>query len=79
MNDQIIKEMIETRLAAAKVTVSGDGYHYQVIVVSPDFENQSRVKRHQLIYSLFDTEIRQGHLHALTIKTYTPSEWESQA
>lgn len=58
--------------------VEGDGYHYQITVVSQIFKELSRVKRQQMIYKLLKDWISEGSLHAVTMKTYTPQEWEKQ-
>ncbi|KAK7349472.1 hypothetical protein VNO77_06863 [Canavalia gladiata] len=52
----------------------GDGEtHYNLKVVSEEFEGKSLVKRHRLIYSLLQEELQSG-LHALSIVAKTPSE-----
>ncbi|KAK4420666.1 SufE-like protein 1, chloroplastic/mitochondrial [Sesamum alatum] len=50
--------------------------HFNVKVVSEEFEGKSLVKRHRLIYSLLQDEL-QGGLHALSIVAKTPSEVDS--
>lgn len=72
MNDDTIKNKILSALDCTDVQVSGDGYHFSVEVTSPLFIGQTRVKRQQMIYDLFTQEIKDGTLHALTIKTFTP-------
>ncbi|MAZ39324.1 MAG: hypothetical protein CMF49_04325 [Legionellales bacterium] len=74
MNEIIIKNKIEEAIDCIDVQVMGDGYHFNVIVVAITFENLSRVRRQQLIYDIFAEEIKSGELHALSIKTLTPSE-----
>ncbi len=58
------------------VEVSGDGYHYQLILVSNDFEGMKRLARQQWVYAQLQTYITSGQLHALTMKTWTEAEWE---
>ncbi|KAK4386874.1 SufE-like protein 1, chloroplastic/mitochondrial [Sesamum angolense] len=50
--------------------------HFNVKVVSKEFEGKSLVKRHRLIYSLLQDELQSG-LHALSIVAKTPSEVDS--
>ncbi|KAL0301036.1 UNVERIFIED_CONTAM: SufE-like protein 1, chloroplastic/mitochondrial [Sesamum radiatum] len=50
--------------------------HFNVRVVSKEFEGKSLVKRHRLIYSLLQDELQSG-LHALSIVAKTPSEVDS--
>ena len=49
--------------------------HFNVKVVSKEFEGKSLVKRHRLIYSLLQEELETG-LHALSIEAKTPAEVE---
>lgn len=49
--------------------------HFKVVVVSPAFEGQSLVKRHQAVYALVREQLA-GGVHALALHTYTPAEWE---
>jgi len=60
------------------VKVSGDGYHYQIMIVTDRFIGQSRVLREQWVYAQLKDYITSGRLHALTMKTWTLSEWEKQ-
>jgi len=49
--------------------------HFNVKVVSREFEGKSLVKRHRLIYNLLQEELDTG-LHALSIEAKTPAEVE---
>jgi BolA family transcriptional regulator, general stress-responsive regulator len=51
----------------------GGGTHYRVRVVSAQFESQSRVDRHRLIYGLLAAEFADG-LHALALVAKAPGE-----
>lgn len=54
--------------------VGSDGEtHFNVKIVSKEFEGKSLVKRHRLIYDLLQEELQSG-LHALSIIARTPSE-----
>jgi len=52
----------------------GDGEHYQLLVVSDLFQGKSLVERHQMVYQALGDAMR-GAVHALALKTYTPSQW----
>lgn len=73
-------EAIEAQLAShfpeGEVAFSGDGYQFQVRVVSPQFEGARKVQRHQQVYAVLNDLITSGEVHALNIETYTPKEWE---
>ncbi|OWM85908.1 sufE-like protein 1, chloroplastic/mitochondrial [Punica granatum] len=47
--------------------------HFNLRVVSKEFEGKSLVKRHRLVYDLLKEELQNG-LHALSIVAKTPSE-----
>jgi BolA-like protein 1 len=47
--------------------------HFNVRVVSKEFEGKSMLKRHRVIYDLLQDELKTG-LHALSIDAKTPSE-----
>ena len=48
----------------------------EAIVVSEAFAGLSPVKKQQMVYAPLNEHITSGELHALTIKAYTPAEWE---
>lgn len=47
--------------------------HFAVTVVAKAFEGQSRVQRQRLVYAALADEMAE-HIHALELKTLTPSE-----
>lgn len=76
-HDVIEKRLLETG-DVDYVRVEGDGYHYQLTVVSDLFINQMPVKRQQWIYGQLKDWIAQGSLHAVNMQTYTKEEWEKK-
>jgi len=73
-----VKGRIESGISPEEVIVrefSGGTDHYEVFVVSSQFEGLMSLKRHRLIMDLFRAEIKTGEVHALSIKAYTPKEW----
>jgi acid stress-induced BolA-like protein IbaG/YrbA len=58
------------------VRVEGDGYHYQLTIVSNVFQGKSKVARQQWVYARLKDYITSGSLHALSMKTWTKEEWE---
>jgi stress-induced morphogen len=75
-------ETIRARLAAsfpdAQIeVVSDDNVHFAARVVSAAFAGKSRVAQHQMVYRAVGPEL--GHeIHALTLITLTPEEWQVQ-
>lgn len=77
MNVDKIKQVLIAVPGFENVEVSGDGYHFQVRVVSREFEGKMKVSRQRLVYQYLKDWIADGSLHAVEIETLTPSEWEN--
>ena len=70
---EYIKMWIEAGLSGSQVDVTGDGRHFDAVIVSSEFEGKSAVQRHQLVYSVLGEKMR-ADIHALSMRTVTPSE-----
>lgn len=77
ISNEEIEKLFEATENVEYVKVEGDGYHYQLVVVSDEFEGKTRVARQQWVYAQLKEHITSGSLHALTMKTYTRDEWEN--
>lgn len=80
MDTADVEALIESHIADAEATVTrprgrDDDDHLAAVVVSPAFEGETLVSQHQHVYDALE-----GHMttdiHALELKTYTPSEYE---
>ena len=71
-----VKEGIAGGLACEHVEVIGDGQHFQALIVSQQFAGRSRVQRHQLVYAALGERMRE-EIHALSMRTLTPEEWQA--
>ncbi|MDX7990593.1 BolA family iron metabolism protein IbaG [Xenorhabdus littoralis] len=71
-----IKQVLMKNLALDEAIVSGDGSHFQVIVVGTIFDGLSRVKQQQAVYAPLMEYIADNRIHALSIKAYTPAQWQ---
>ncbi len=70
-----IRQHIEASLPCEFVRIEGDdGYHFQAIIVSPEFRDKRMIQQHQLVYQALGEKMRL-EIHALSMKTYTPEEW----
>ncbi|TAK74953.1 MAG: BolA family transcriptional regulator [Gammaproteobacteria bacterium] len=76
MQPEEIRHLIENGLQNAEAYVEGDGAHFTAVVVSPDFAGKSRLQKQQLVYDTVRQQLLDGTLHALSIKTFTPDEWQ---
>ena len=63
-----LKARIEAEIPGAQATVSGDGHHFDAVVVASAFSGLSRIARHRLVYDVFGDELG-GRIHALSIQT----------
>ena len=58
------------------IEINGDdGSHIEATIVSDIFEGLTKVMQHQKVYDALDGMMKQ-ELHALSIKTYTSSQWD---
>ncbi|MDJ0704743.1 MAG: BolA/IbaG family iron-sulfur metabolism protein [Leptolyngbyaceae cyanobacterium MO_188.B28] len=73
-----VESMVKAGLPDAQVQIedlTGGGDHYQVIVISSEFEGRSLVQQHQLVYRAVSQAMASEAIHALSLKTYTPEKW----
>lgn len=75
MEPEEVKRLIEAGLPGCQITVTGDGSHFDAVVIGEVFAGQTPVKKQQLVYATVKDKITSGELHALSIKTFTPEEW----
>ena len=77
MDPNEIKKLIENGMPDCDVNVDGDGSHFQATVIGAVFEGKTPVQKQKLVYATLGDKITSGEIHALTIKAYTPKEWET--
>jgi len=68
-----LREYIERGMQCDELQVSGDGTHFQALIVSAEFRGKNRVQRHQLVYRALGERMRE-EVHALSMLTLTPEE-----
>lgn len=64
-----LRDMIRDHLGEAEVEVTGEGNRFDVMVASAAFRGLSRVRQQQLVYEAIGDLIRDGTVHAVTIRT----------
>ncbi|MCK9283285.1 MAG: BolA/IbaG family iron-sulfur metabolism protein [Rhodocyclaceae bacterium] len=77
LEPQQIENWIAAGLSCAHLVVEGDGHHFQALIVSTEFAGLSRVKRQQRVMQTVRDHLDSGALHALSLQTLTPEEWEA--
>ena len=63
-----LKSRIEAGIPGAQAEVTGDGHHFNAVVVAPGFAGMSRIAQHRLVHDVFGPELG-GRIHALSIQT----------
>jgi acid stress-induced BolA-like protein IbaG/YrbA len=79
MNEHEIQRMIEAGLPGSRAVVTGDGRHFEALVVSEAFAGKPMIQQHRLVYAALGDSFRTDAVHALSIKTLTPAEWEARS
>lgn len=61
------------------IDVSGGcGAKFELYIAAELFNGQSLINRHRLVQSAITTAGLMNKIHALTIKAWTPTEWETK-
>jgi stress-induced morphogen len=74
-----IKETLSKALPVSLVEtkdLTGGGDHWQLIIVSAAFEGKGLVEQHRMVNEALKAELGDERIHALALKTFTPSQWE---
>ena len=85
VEEETIENKLKTSLLPSFLKVMNESYmhqvpeqsetHFKVIIVSTEFSGKSRIARQQLVNKILADEI-EGSVHALSMQTHTPDEWE---
>ena len=83
----IIEEKIGAALAPAHLEVVNESHmhsvppgsesHFRLVIVSDRFDDTPRVRRHQMVNGILESELRDS-IHALSMQTLTAAEWEAR-
>ena len=82
MDESDVQRLIEDGLPDAEATVTtprdpDDDSHFAAEVVSPAFEDETLVERHQQVYDALGEHMTED-IHAIEIRAYTPEEYEAE-
>ncbi|MAV68219.1 MAG: BolA family transcriptional regulator [Halieaceae bacterium] len=72
MTEQELINLLLASFPDAEVSVSLDGSHVEITVVTPEFEGLRPVARQQRVYAPLAALIADGTLHAVNITAQTP-------
>ncbi len=76
MTAEQLQAIIAAGLPCEHLHVEGDGRHWYATLVSAGFEGTRLILRHQRVYATLGDKIKTDEVHALSMKTYTPAEWQ---
>jgi acid stress-induced BolA-like protein IbaG/YrbA len=63
---------IEQGLPGARATVTGDGHHFEAIVVYAEFVGKTLIQQQRMVYSALKDKMQA--IHALSMRTLTPEQ-----
>ena len=78
LDPEELRKHIAQGMNCVRLDVTGDGRHFQAVVVSAAFAGLSRVRRHQHVYQVLGDQMRDEAVHALSLNTLTPEEWQEK-
>ncbi len=77
MQPKSIEELIENHINCQHVQVESDDLtHFTAVIVSEEFESQSKLNRHRLVYAALGDHM-QSDIHAFSFQSYTPTEFNN--
>ncbi|MEM4987174.1 BolA family protein [Collimonas sp. H4R21] len=71
----LVKSYIAAGLECSHLDVEGDGQHFKAVIVSAAFAGKRPIQRHQIVYAALGDRMRE-EIHALSMKTLTPEEFQ---
>lgn len=74
-----VRALVEAGLDDCRVDVEGGGGRFEVVAVGEVFDGLTPVKRQKLVYATLSEVIASGEVHAVTIRTFTPTQWDARA
>jgi acid stress-induced BolA-like protein IbaG/YrbA len=72
-----IRRYILAGLPCTHLEVTGDGHHFEAVIVSEKFTGLPKVRQHQLVYQVLGERMRE-EIHALSMHTLTPEQWAAR-
>lgn len=79
MNPSELKKRLENLSPETQVEIvdlTGTQDHYQALIVSSAFEGKMMIDQHRMVFHLVQKEVDSGEVHALTLKTFTPQQYQ---
>lgn len=77
MEPEILQGILDAGLTHEHLHVTGDGRHFEAVVVCAAFRGLSKIQQHRMVYDVLGERMRE-EVHALSLKTFTPEAWAEQ-
>jgi monothiol glutaredoxin len=71
-----VTQFVQQGMDDAEVIIDGEGCDLLITVISSQFVDLSLVKKQQLVLATLKEPLATGKLHAVSVKAYTPEEWQ---
>jgi BolA family transcriptional regulator, general stress-responsive regulator len=75
LEPEAIEILDESARHAGHAGAKSGGGHYLLTIVSPQFIGKTALARHRLVYDAL-REMMHKNIHALSVKAYTPEEFD---
>ena len=77
MQPKSIEELIKNHINCQHAQVESDDLtHFTAVIVSEEFEKQTKLNRHRLVYAALGDHMK-SDIHAFSFQSYTPEEFEN--
>lgn len=79
MQIEEVQRIVEQAMPGAQVKVkdlTGTRDHFRVEVVSEVFRGKLLIQQHLMVQAPLKEYVNDERIHALSIRTYTPEEWQ---
>lgn len=74
--EQLVSKLVNDALELDEVHVIFDGSQCRINAVSDMFDDLSRVKRQQAVLKPLADIIKDGIIHAVSVKTFNKAQWQ---
>tara|TARA_B100000459_G_C8563545_1_gene195128 strand:+ start:753 stop:974 length:222 start_codon:yes stop_codon:yes gene_type:complete len=69
-----ITQFLKSEFPEADISFDGEDCNSKVLIVSEKFEGLNSLQRHKLVLGALKDHFKSGELHALSLRTKSPSE-----
>lgn len=79
LDPKMLEARLKEAMPAAEIQIrdtTGTGDHFEARIVASEFEGKSMIEQHRIVYAPLQDLLASGALHALALKTYSPTQWQ---